>query len=191
MLERKLTYIFASAMIFTTGARADDAADIRENYRISREAATSACGAISKPMGDIALFAGISTVSSAVGTLAAGAATVTGIMKASNDKKLEKDREALRARLAELNATDAQDLLAALDSGELEKIIESMKSDLGDNPAVHDAQTNELEQKVIKGQKTSASFGTARAVGSFVAGGTSAVASGTAFAGAFAVDYDK
>ncbi|MDR3126679.1 MAG: hypothetical protein LBT92_03550, partial [Rickettsiales bacterium] len=181
---RKILAAILSSMAFVSNASAQEAADIKENYRIARAAASSACRAIVRPMNNIAVLAGISTVSSGVGTIAAGTALATGIAKTGTDKKVEQRKLALD-RLKELNKSDDEALIkAAQDGTVLDALEDAAAGDLNGEIAEH-------EQQLKDDIKTSASFGTARAVGSFVAGGTSAVASGTAFAGAFAVDYDK
>jgi hypothetical protein len=133
-------------------------------------------------MHTIATLAGISTGASALGTLSAGAALTTGLIKRGVDKKIVQRQETLQ-RLHELNDSKEE-----ITNSKAEEIAETVR-------ALMNAESNrELSADQIaleKDKKTSANLGTARTVTSFVAGGTSAVASGTAFAGAFAVDYNK
>jgi hypothetical protein len=160
-MENKMNKaLLASTILLSRAAFAQGAAEIKERYETSKAAAQSACGAISKQIDTIKLIAGISTVSSGIGTLAAGTALVTGLVKSSTDKKIRK--------------------LEDMDDYELYQYALELEK-----------EHKTLDEEKEKLKKKSGALGAARTVGSFVAGGTSAVAAATSFAGAISVDYNK
>jgi hypothetical protein len=77
--------------------------EITGRYAFSQQKAREFCVGLAKKIDDVKLMAGISTGASGLGTLAAGTALTTGIMKAGNDKKIGEASE----KIAELNAENA------------------------------------------------------------------------------------
>ncbi|MDR3126838.1 MAG: hypothetical protein LBT92_04375 [Rickettsiales bacterium] len=148
-------------------------AEIKARWNTSYEKAKDECSGIAKKIDGVKILAGVSTGASALGTLSAGAATVTGIMKTFNDKKI-KELDDKVARLANLSAPgNEQALRDALDNNEIANILDDMEK-----------ARVEREEAV----KKSRTLGTIRTAGSFVAGGTSAVSAVTSFIGVDQLD---
>ncbi|MDR2099119.1 MAG: hypothetical protein LBO78_03815, partial [Rickettsiales bacterium] len=142
--------------------------EIKSRYVFSQQKAREFCTGLSGKIDQVKIMAGISTAASGVGTLAAGTALVTGVMKANLDKSIAK------------NKSGVDTILEIRESGgitpeNISKVRQALQE-------ISDAK-NELGTELSPEQKKSAKLGTVRTVGSFVAGGTSAASAVTSFIG--------
>ncbi|MDR1071678.1 MAG: hypothetical protein LBL21_03490 [Rickettsiales bacterium] len=156
--------------------------DIMSRYNPLRQSASEACFGIADGVDKIKVFAGISTGASAVGTIAGGAAAVTGFMKQKEDKdiagqvvenaakklsvggyiQLFEDIDKIKVR---------DDVLVAIESGKMLELATKLS-----NGGVEDLDMDSITAK-------SKLLGTIRTAGSFAAGGTGVVSAATSFIG--------
>lgn len=87
-MRASFVFILLGCLVGTANAAGSDLTVAVQNVR-------SACGGISAELSDMKKMAGINTAVTAVGTVAGGAATVVGVVKASKDKELEENELAL------------------------------------------------------------------------------------------------
>ncbi|MDR1071638.1 MAG: hypothetical protein LBL21_03280 [Rickettsiales bacterium] len=135
--------------------------EIRGDYQRILENARNACSGIAGGIDKIKIAAGVGIGAGAVGTLAGGAAVVSGVMKAENDKKIDE----LNQKLKQLSEGSDQELMAAFADGSIDDAL------------------SQLETELAAAEKKSQTLGTVRTVGSFVSGGTQAVGAASSFIG--------
>jgi hypothetical protein len=121
--------------VVSNAASADIIDEIKAKYAETVANARSACSGISGGLDDIKIAAGISTVASGAGTLAAGGALVTGVMKAKADREAEALQEGVtteesRALYEKYKTSMTPQEKDALTSGELLMIAYEMRADL-------------------------------------------------------------
>lgn len=169
---KKLISLLPILLIMSV-AHADERDDLMAEYSRTKSEMKSVCSNISEPIKKIMILGGVSTVSSSVGTLSAGTATVAGVIKADKDKDIMYwDRE-----LAAVQQMTGEQFL-----GWLEYIGEK---------ADQEQREKQLQDKITKGKKQSQTLGTVRTVGDFVAGGTSAISAGTTIGAVVTVDFKQ
>ncbi|MDR1826529.1 MAG: hypothetical protein LBQ49_02445, partial [Rickettsiales bacterium] len=166
----KKILIFFTA-IFPMALRADEAVDdIMKRYNASLGKAQTYCNGLTAKIDSVKTMAGIGIGAGAVGTIGGGVATVTGVMKAQNDKQIvDKAGEAEGGKLNEAlyNKWKANNKAQKWTLEELRDIAFTML-----------AKLNEKSQQL----------GNIRTAGGFVAGVGGAAGATTSFIGIKTLD---
>ncbi|MDR3208610.1 MAG: hypothetical protein LBT45_02055 [Rickettsiales bacterium] len=193
------TGVNASSSTGESGESAATAADdgtqaavdeIIARYNPARQRAADTCPLISGGLDKIKTFAGISTGASAGGTVAGGAAAVTGFMKAGNDETISAKSQNIAGyygyseyidtvkKVSEFSKKTPEEKGAAIGKGEMLNIANNLNKQ-----AVPQSDIDTMNREMDSMKNDSKFYGDIRTGGSFVAGGTGAVSAATSFIG--------
>ena len=138
MNMKKISVLTLVSVLSFNGVVRADYDDALRDLAIKTQAAQSACAGIKKDLDTIFGLSVATTVSSGLGTVAAGAALATGIAKSKTDKKLE-DIKLLELRTGGLTETENVE--------EFKKQARAILGDLDADIAQIQKDTEELEKK--------------------------------------------
>jgi hypothetical protein len=164
-------------------ARADAAVDeIIGRYNVSLGKARTFCTALPEQINKVKLMAGISVGAGALGTIGGGTAVVTGVIKWTNDKKIDEtvDPAKIRARAEELQAKSNAKTITPQESQELVVLTKHIQDNKGKFPQV---------EKDLKAAKNSSiTMGNVRTIGAAVSAVGGGVGAATSFGGLKTLD---
>lgn len=167
----KNIFIIFIGIFVSTFVLANERDDIITQYKETAVMAKKACKSISGSIQNIMILGGVATVSSSIGTVSAGIATVAGF------QKIEEDRKVLdfTLELENIEKMNEKQFLAWLERlGELQAMEKAVQ-----------AKKDRCDAK-----KRSETLGNIRTIGDFVAGGTSAISAGTTIGAVVSVNFD-